>query len=73
MEKIEAALTALHDAICSYERDTGIQFVLILRADDGFCRRSISGKPIAEIQDYFSDDFYLQLVQRKDSLVPECA
>ncbi|NOT66369.1 MAG: hypothetical protein HOP06_10165 [Methylotenera sp.] len=45
-QKIQKTLTELNDMLCSWERDTGRQSVLVLREQGGFEHRSMSGKPI---------------------------
>jgi hypothetical protein len=42
---VEHALITLNDALCTWERHTGIESVLIVRDNRGFCHRSMSGKP----------------------------
>jgi hypothetical protein len=42
---VRQALIRLNDALCTWERGTGRQSVLILREQGGFERRSMSGKP----------------------------
>lgn len=42
---VQQALVRLNDALCMWERDTGIDSVLILREKYGWSHRSISGKP----------------------------
>jgi hypothetical protein len=42
---VEQALTRLNDALCTWERATGRESVLILRDSTGFAHRSMSGKP----------------------------
>lgn len=43
--EVTRALVRLNDALCSYERNTGLWSVLILREQGGFNHRSVSGKP----------------------------
>jgi hypothetical protein len=43
--EVQNALIRLNDALCSWERATGRQSVLILREQGGFIHRSASGKP----------------------------
>ena len=43
--KINQALIQLSDALCSYERATGRNSVLILREVGGFSYRAMGGKP----------------------------
>ena len=42
--EVDKALIRLDDALCSWERATGIESVLILREKGGFVHRSVSGK-----------------------------
>ena len=43
--EVDKALIRLDDALCSWERATGIESVLILREQGGFVHRTVSGKP----------------------------
>jgi len=43
--EVRQALIRLNDALCSWERNTCRQSVLILREQGGFEHRSMSGKP----------------------------
>lgn len=43
--EVQSALIRLNDALCSWERETGRQSVLILREQGGYEHRSCSGKP----------------------------
>ena len=45
--EIQLALVRLNDALCSWERSTGRESVLILREVGGFVHRSVSGKPVS--------------------------
>ena len=42
--EVGAAIIRLTDALCSWERSTGRESVLIIR-EQGFCYRALSGKP----------------------------
>lgn len=53
-EHVQAALVRLNDELCSWERSTGRQSILILREQGGFEYRSASGKP--NIPDYIEDE-----------------
>ena len=44
-EEVQKALTRLADALCTWERATSIESVLILRESCGFEFRAVSGKP----------------------------
>jgi hypothetical protein len=46
--EVRAALTRLLDALCSWERSTSRESVLILREVGGFEVRACSGKPLAD-------------------------
>ena len=54
-QAVQQALTAINDALCEMERNTGNQSVLILRDQSGFEHRSMSGKPI-EYVDGLTDE-----------------
>lgn len=56
-EEVNAAMVKLCDALCSWERSTGRESILILR-EPGFCFRAMSGKPGVP-----EDVPYSQLVQ----------
>jgi hypothetical protein len=43
--EVQQAIMRLSDALCSWERATGRQSVLILREQCGFVYRAQSGKP----------------------------
>lgn len=43
--EVQAALIRLNDALCSWERATSVESVLIIREAGGFEHRSVSGKP----------------------------
>ncbi|MBI4652239.1 hypothetical protein HY745_13395 [Candidatus Desantisbacteria bacterium] len=53
-EDIQNALIKLTDALCSWERVTGIDSVLILRDTTGFNYRAINGKT-EEANSWMSD------------------
>lgn len=42
---VNTALVRLNDALCTWERTTGRQSVLIIREEGGWSHRSMSGKP----------------------------
>ena len=44
---VRQALVRLCDALCTWERNTGRESVLILREQKGFVFRAMSGKPVA--------------------------
>jgi hypothetical protein len=43
--EVRSAIIRLNDALCTWERSTGIESVLIIREQRGFVYRSVSGKP----------------------------
>lgn len=43
--EVRAAIIRLNDALCSWERATNVESVLIIREQGGFVHRSASGKP----------------------------
>lgn len=50
--EVQAAIVRLLDALCSWERSTGVGSVLILREAGGFEVRAQDGKPLeVDIQD----------------------
>jgi len=53
--EIRQLITRLTDALCTWERSTGSENVLIIRDDRGFCWRSVNGKP--DVPDDLSDEF----------------
>ena len=59
---VELALIRLNDALCQWERATGIEAALILRDSNGYGHRSLSGKPIT-ITGY-TDGELLALIDR---------
>lgn len=48
---VQSALTRLLDVLCTRERITGRQSVLILREEGGFSCRAMSGKPLPDRND----------------------
>lgn len=44
--EVQQALVRLNDALCTWERNTGRESVLILREEGGYEHRSVSGKPV---------------------------
>jgi hypothetical protein len=57
-EEVQRALIRLCDALCSWERATGRQSVLILREAGGYVFRAGSGKP--DIPADLSDDLLMR-------------
>jgi len=58
---IKQALVRLTDALCSWERSTGIDSVLILREKGGFVYRAVSGK--ANIPDDIPDSHLMKIIE----------
>ena len=44
-KEVQRAIVRLNDALCTWERNTGRESVLIIREQEGFELRSVSGKP----------------------------
>jgi hypothetical protein len=59
-EEVQAAITRLSDALCTYERATSIKSVLIIREEGGFEYRALSGKPV--VPDDISDKDLLDII-----------
>lgn len=57
--EVQQALIRLNDALCTWERSTGLNSVLILREDNGFVFRSMSGKPLDESKQVGIEDAVL--------------
>jgi len=53
--RVQEALVQLNDALCSWERSTGKQSVLIVREEGGWFHRSQSGKPLPSTSDDIPD------------------
>lgn len=53
---VQQALIRLNDALCTLERNTGRESVLILREQGGFEHRSVSGKPFCRSADDVTDE-----------------
>lgn len=60
--EVNHALIRLNDALCSYERATGRESILILREQGGFVHRSASGKPNT-IPDDIPDEMLLERIK----------
>lgn len=58
--EVNQALIRLNDALCSWERATGRQSVLILREEGGFVYRTQSGKP--SVPDDIEDSMLLSMI-----------
>jgi len=57
---VEAAIIKLNDALCTWERSTFLQSVLIIREMGGFVHRSVSGKPC--VADDVTDEQLMNIV-----------
>jgi len=62
--EVNRALVRLNDALCTYERNTGIESVLILREQRGWFHRSVSGKP--NVPDDIPDDMLMRNILGKE-------
>lgn len=60
---VRQALIRLSDALCTWERNTGRESVLILREVGGFVYRASSGKP--GIPDDISDSDLMKTIEGK--------
>lgn len=60
--EVRKALIRLCDALCTWERATGQESVLILREQRGFQFRAQSGKPIPRSNDDVSDSMLFNLL-----------
>lgn len=58
--EVAKAIIQLNDALCHWERVTGLESVLIIKEKGGFVHRSMSGKP--GVPDDVSDEELLRLV-----------
>jgi hypothetical protein len=54
---VRHALIRLNDALCTWERSTGRQSILILREEHGFVHRSASGKPF-DVPDISDEELF---------------
>ena len=60
---VRQALIRLSDALCTWERSTGRESVLILREAGGFVYRAVSGKP--GIPDDIPDSDLMKTIEGK--------
>jgi hypothetical protein len=60
--RVRALIINLNDALCSWERETGRESVLIIREQGGFVHRSVSGKPVPPVARGLSDDVIIRSV-----------
>jgi len=44
-QDVESAIIRLSDALCTWERSTGIESILIIREKRGYVYRAVNGKP----------------------------
>ena len=61
--EVRQALVRLTDALCTWERNTGRESVLILREVEGFTYRAVNGKP--DVPDDVSDDQLMKIIKGK--------
>jgi len=59
-EEVQRAIVRLDDALCSWERATGRESILIIREQGGFVHRTASGKP--DIPDDIPDEQLLKSI-----------
>ena len=59
-EEVSHAIVQLNDALCTWERNTGRQSVLIIHEEGGWQHRSMSGKP--GIPDHVTDEQLMHTV-----------
>lgn len=60
--EVQAAIVRLAGALCSWERNTGRQSILIIREQGGFVYRAASGKP--GIPDDVTDETLVDLYSK---------
>ncbi len=63
---VQDAIVKLCDALCSYERITGRDNVLIVREVGGFAFRANSGKPIHSEDDDISDAMLILALEDRE-------
>lgn len=63
--EVQQALVRLNDALCSWERSTSRQSILILREQGGFVARSMSGKPVDPMSDDLTDDHLTRVIMQE--------
>ena len=61
--EVKQALIRLTDALCTWERNTGRESVLILREVDGFVYRAVNGQP--NVPDDVEDAQLMKLIKGK--------
>lgn len=57
---VQAAIVRLSDALCTWERETSRQSVLVIREQGGFVYRAQSGKP--GVPDFVDDQMLFESV-----------
>lgn len=57
---VRQALIRLSDALCSWERNTGRESVLIVRETSGFVYRAVNGKP--DVDDDIPDSDLMKMI-----------
>jgi hypothetical protein len=63
-DDVRQAIVRLCDALCTWERSTGRESVLIIR-EEGFCIRAVSGKP--DVPDDVPDEQLLSMVRATEN------
>ena len=61
--EVRQALIRLADALCTWERNTGRESVLIVREAGGFVYRAVNGKP--DVPDDVADEQLMMLIKGK--------
>ena len=61
--EVRQALIRLTDALCSWERETGRESVLILREVGGFVFRAVNGK--ADVPEDIEDAHLMKIIENK--------
>jgi hypothetical protein len=62
-KEVAKAIVRLCDALCQYERATGIESVLIIREPGEYKYRALGGKPT--VPDYVSDEQLIEMLNRR--------
>ncbi len=60
--EVQAAIIQLCGRLCTWERATGRESILVLREQGGFCFRADSGKPLDSGLDDIPDEMLLRRV-----------
>ena len=61
--EVRKAIVRLADSLCSWERSTGRESVLIIREAGGFVFRAVNGKP--DVPDDVADGQLMKLIENK--------